>query len=176
MKIAITGPEGCGKSILASALSNYFSCPLVTDYCNYFLDHHENKEISKDDLIKIASGKLNLERQAQTQRNKLVISDGELTMLKIWSEFKFTSCSEELKSLIKKQHYDLYLLISPDTISTKYEFKREDPSLRKYFFNAFKKEFDEKNVNYIIIEGEFYSRKKRAVEAIERLLLNKSSL
>ena len=93
-------------------------------------------------------------------------------MLKVWSEFKFSSCSEELKTLIRKQRYDLYLLISPEPGQIKYAFKREDPSLRNYFFNAFKKEFDERRINYTVLNGDFYLRKKKAVE----VLLKKTNL
>ena len=171
LKIAVTGPEGSGKTILATTLANYFQCPVVRDYSDYYLNRHEEEEITPEILLAIAKGKINWENEAlkNSPRSKIIIADGDLFMLKVWSEFKFNNCPENLKDLICKTLYDLYILTKPEK-SPKYPFKREEQSLRMYFFNAFKKEFDEKNLSYTIVEGDFYSRKKQAVDRIQNLL------
>lgn len=173
IKIAVTGPEGSGKSILAAALGHYFKFPIVEDPCEYFLTKETETEITPKLLVQIANKKLQKEKEILLNQPKCLISDGELLMLKIWSEYKFNSYPPDLKELVNQQYYDLYILTKPEALP-KYPFIREDQSLRMYFFNAFKKEFTEKQLSYLIAEGDFYPRKKLAVDAIENLLANEA--
>lgn len=168
LKVAIIGPEGSGKSLMATALVSYFDCPVIEDYCEYYLDRHEGK-ITEDDLVKIAEGKVRAEEKASSDDIKFIISDNELISLKIWSDFKFHTCSYKLKQLVNHQYYDLYLLIKPDGKVSR-QLRREDPTLQNYFYNAYKQALDDNELPYIIISGTFYDRKKTAVREIEKLL------
>lgn len=168
LKVAITGPEGSGKSLMATALASYFNCPVIEDYCEYYLDRHEGK-ITEDDLVKIAGGKIRAVEKASSDDLECIISDNELISLKIWSYFKFHSYGDELKQLVNHQYYDLYLLIQPDE-RVYGNLRREDPTLQNYFYNAYKKELNDNGLPYTIISGTFYDRKKTAVREIEKLL------
>lgn len=168
IKIAVTGPEASGKTILAQALARYFACPVIEDCYEDFFLKQEIKDLKEEDYIKLAKDKLQAEKEKLEDKPIIVISDCELLTLKIWQEFKMNSYSENLKQLVNQQFYHLYLLTKPESKFT-YPFKAEDPSLRNYFFNAYKKELDEANLKYKIIEGDFYERKKEAVIAIEKL-------
>ncbi|MGK7389359.1 MAG: AAA family ATPase [Candidatus Cyclobacteriaceae bacterium M2_1C_046] len=174
IKIAVTGPEGSGKSILATALARFFNCPLLEDSCEYYFNRNNHDKITPEILFNLAQIKIQKEKELLNNQPPCIVSDGELRMLKIWAEFKFNSCPVNLKKLIDQQHYDLYVLTKPET-NPQYPFKREDKTLRTYFLNAYKKELTENDLPYILVEGEFYSRKKEAVNKIESLLKKISS-
>ena len=164
IKIAVTGPEASGKTMLALALSRYLNAKFIEDYCSYVLDRKEGN-YSIDDIISIANRKIKALNEFSL-KDDLIVSDNELLSLKIWCEFAFNQYPETLRSLVNQQYYDLYLLNTPNDMDT---LRREDPKLRNYFFNAHKKELDDNKLPYLVLEGDFYNRKKMAVEAIQNL-------
>ena len=95
MKIAITGPESSGKTTLTEKLAIKYNASSVPEFArNYLLDR--NGIYNQQDLDTIAIGQVNSLEAIQTN---FLICDTEMTVIKIWSEFKYKSCSETILNL-----------------------------------------------------------------------------
>ena len=99
-----------------------------------------------------------------------MICDTNLIVIKIWSEYKYGGCNNEILEMIKKRKYDLHLLTDLD-VPWSEDPQREHPHLRDFFYTVYKNELAARNLPFIEIGGEFYERKKKAIEAIDALLL-----
>jgi nicotinamide riboside kinase len=83
----------------------------------------------------------------------LVVYDTEVLVLKIWSDFKYGSCSKLILDELSQQKIDLYLLCAPD-IPYEEDILRENPNDRVELFEIYKNELKQMNANFIIIEGD----------------------
>jgi NadR type nicotinamide-nucleotide adenylyltransferase len=168
-RVVVIGPESTGKSTLAASLATHYKTIWVPEYAREFIDRL-NREYEEKDLLDIALGQVAYEVNLEPKANKVLICDTNLIVIKIWSEYKYGACNPEILDLIKKRTYDLYLLTYVDVPWTD-DPQREHPHLRDFFYSAYKNELTSRNLPYIEISGEFYERKKRAIEAIDSLLL-----
>ncbi len=167
-KVVIVGPECTGKSTLSSLLAKYYNTVWVPEYARQYIDRLD-RPYEKNDLLTIAKGQLELEDRKIEAANKVLICDTELNVIKIWSEHKYGDCEEEILQLMEQRTYDLYLLTGID-MPWEDDPQRENPDLREYFYDAFKKELLRQKVNFIELSGSYHERKKKAVEAIDILL------
>lgn len=164
-KIAVVGPESTGKSTLAQALAEHYKTVWVPEYARGYLDQLMIP-YEQSDLIKIANGQLRLEDEWQTIANKLLICDTNLIVIKIWSEFKFGTCSEEIKEKMQNRKYDLHLLTDID-VPWQPDPQREHPDKRKELFELYEAELKNQNILYSIIRGENQERIESAIKTID---------
>lgn len=73
-KIAITGPESTGKSLLAEQLARYYNTVYVPEYAREYIDNL-NKPYNFDDILKIAKAQLKNEKLLETKANKILFCD-----------------------------------------------------------------------------------------------------
>ncbi|HEX9650465.1 MAG TPA: ATP-binding protein [Cyclobacteriaceae bacterium] len=168
-RVVVIGPESTGKSTLAASLATHYETIWVPEYAREFIDRL-NREYVEKDLLDIAKGQIASEVNLESKAKRILICDTNLIVLKIWSEYKYGACNPEILKLINKRTYDLYLLTSVD-VPWSDDPQREHPHLRDFFYTAYKNELIARNLPYVEISGEFYERKKRAIEAIDSLLL-----
>ncbi|MBL3657713.1 AAA family ATPase [Fulvivirga sediminis] len=168
-KVVITGPESTGKSTLSSLLAKQYQTVWVPEYARTYIDNLD-RDYEKDDLITIAQGQLNAEKaMAQKAQNNLLICDTELIVIKIWAEHKYGVCPHEIIKGIKENRYDLYLLTYID-IPWEDDPQRENPHLRQYFYDLFKKELEYFELPYVEINGGADERLAKASQAINSIL------
>ncbi|TRX61258.1 ATP-binding protein [Fulvivirga sp. M361] len=167
-KVVVIGPECSGKTTLSSSLATYYNTTWVPEYARYYIDRLD-RPYNEADLLPIAKGQLLSEDQWTKKADRIVICDTNLLVIKIWQEYKYGDCYPKVLEMIKGRTYDLYLLTHVD-IPWKEDPQRENPHLRDFFFHLFKKELEEKGLPFIEIKGEFHSRKKTAIDAIDNLL------
>lgn len=172
IKIAITGPESTGKSTLAAQLAKYFNTRCVPEYARQYIDKLD-RPYRYEDLKEIAKGQLLSEKKLETEVDRLLFCDTELTVIKIWSEHKYQKVDQFISKGISLQHYDLYLLMDVDLPWT-YDPQREHPDKRKYFFNWFERELKTYQRPYHIIGGDKTQRFNNALTAIETHLYKMS--
>jgi NadR type nicotinamide-nucleotide adenylyltransferase len=169
LKIAITGPESTGKSTLACTLADHYQTLWVPEYAREYLDKL-NRPYTFNDVEKIAREQIALEDKLRSEEKKVLICDTELIVIKIWMEYKYQLVPDWIVSEIKNRKYDVYLLCNID-IPWEPDPLRENPELREFFFNWFKKEINEIKGNYIIISGNQQQRTQIATNAIDQLLV-----
>lgn len=167
-KVVVIGPECTGKSELSQFLADHFKTEWVAEYARAYL----NKLIrsyEQSDLTKITHGQVRMEEEWMQDANKILICDTNAIVVKVWSEFKFGNCEPEILKVIQERKYDLYLLTYID-IPWEEDPQREHPDKREHFFEIFKKEVEKSGVPYVIIDGVREERRKKGIEAIEKLL------
>jgi len=137
VKIAITGPESTGKSVISQQLADHYTTVWVPEYARVYLLQIE-RSYNYDDILQIAKGQMESEKAFEPIANGLMFSDTELLVTKIWCEVKFGKCHRWIEDNIWMQDYDLYLLMDID-LPWEYDPMREHPARREFLFNLYKK-------------------------------------
>ncbi|MBL6449892.1 ATP-binding protein [Fulvivirga sp. 29W222] len=171
-KVVVIGPECTGKSTLSSKLAEHYNTCWVEEYARQYIDELD-RPYEAEDLLKIAQGQLANEDKLTAKARKLLICDTNLIVIKIWSEFKYGFCHQEILDGINSRKYGLYLLTSID-LPWEDDPQRENPELRDYFHNLFKSTLRELNLPYVEIKGELSERKLTAIKAINEFLTPQS--
>ena len=167
-KVCVTGPECTGKSELSQYLAEYFQTCWVKEYARAYLDKL-NHAYQQNDLTKIAHGQLRMEDEWINDANRVMICDTNLITIKIWSEFKYGNCEQEIINRMNSRTYDLYLLCNID-IPWQEDPQREHPDKREELWSIYKNEIIKSGVPFIEISGDRAARTKKATDAISSLL------
>jgi len=168
IRIAITGPESTGKSQLSEKLATHFNTVFVPEFAREYIGHL-NREYNFDDLEIIAKGQIAAQKKAEKKANSLIFCDTELTVIKIWAEYKYQKSPEWVTKKLSKFTYDLYLLCDVD-LPWEFDPQREHPDLRSYFFNLYKNELMRRNLNFSLISGHNDERVNCAIRAVDKML------
>lgn len=172
IKIAITGPESTGKSTLAKELAKYYQTIYVPEYARTYMDQL-NRPYTLEDIIQIAQGQLASEVEKLKQAQKILFSDTESLVTKIWSAHAYQTCPTWIEEQWQKQIYDLYLLMNID-LPWQADEQREHPHLRDFFFQWYKKNLEEAARPFVIISGLGEERLQQAIQEIDKILKNAS--
>ncbi len=164
-KIAITGPESTGKSMLSVNLANYYKTVFVPEFAREYINNLGRSYV-QDDILTIAHGQINNENTFIEQAKKYLFCDTELTVCKIWSIVKYENCNPLILKLLEDTPYDFYLLTDID-LPWEYDPQREHPHFRMQLFNMYKTELELAQKPYAIIQGSGEARVKNAIHAIE---------
>jgi NadR type nicotinamide-nucleotide adenylyltransferase len=167
-KIAIIGPECTGKSELSQFLANHYQADWVPEYARAYIDNLP-QPYTQDDLLKIAHGQLRVEDEYARDAKKLLFCDTNLYVIKIWSEFKYGNCAEEILQQIETRRYDLYLLTYVD-IPWQEDPQREHPARREELYQIYYQQMKAQSVPFVEIKGEREQRQSAAIKAIDALL------
>ena len=170
-KVAVIGPECTGKSDLSEFLAAYYKTEWVPEYARGYLENLV-RPYEQHDLLTIAHGQMRLEDKYEKDCNNLMICDTNLYVLKVWSEFKFGNCSPEILRHIADRKYDLYLLTFID-LPWIADPLREHPHKREELYNLYLKEMKAQQVPCVEIKGLGDERRRKAVDAIEKILIKK---
>ncbi|AZN36066.1 AAA family ATPase [Iodobacter ciconiae] len=165
MKIAIVGPESCGKSTLAHDLAGTLKAPWVPEYARGYFAQKGTSHYDLSDITAIARGQLVAEA---AHHAPLLICDTTVLVCKIWAEVRYGHCPDTLAALYHPQDYALHLLTRPD-IPWEPDPLRENPSDRDYLFDLYEADLKTSGVNYQIVKGSREARLAIAVEAILKL-------
>ena len=167
IKVAITGPESTGKSTLASALASHYHTIWVPEFARDYLNNL-GRPYSFEDVEKIAFGQINTEDKLTATANNILFCDTELSVIKVWMQYKYHFVPDWINAEIAKRHYDLFFLCDID-MPWEPDPQRENPDLRRFFFDWFVKEIESNNQNYKIVSGNQQKRLQAAVEVIDQL-------
>lgn len=164
-RIAITGPESSGKTTLSKELATKYNSTWFREYAReYLLERNGLYAIA--DLDKIAKGQIQL-WDSNTQ-DSFLFYDTEMLVLKIWSEFKYKTCSAYILSELKKQHFDHYFLCRPD-IEWEEDLLREHPEQREELFDLYLTELKTLELPFTIVEGDMENRLRICSGIIQKL-------
>ncbi len=155
-RFAITGPESSGKTTLTIALAKHYDCSCAPEFAREFLMKRKGV-YTKEDLDMIAKGQLDLWKKLGDK--SLLFCDTEMLVLKIWSDFKYDSCSKFITEALDQQQFDHYFLCRPD-IPWEEDTLREHPEQREELFILYKKELQERKMPFTIVEGFLENRIK----------------
>jgi deoxyadenosine/deoxycytidine kinase len=140
-KIAITGPESTGKSILAEQLAFHFHTAWVPEYAREYLENI-GRPYEEKDILSIAKGQLASEAAYMKSADKYLFCDTELLVTKI------------------------YLLCDIDR-PWEYDPMREHPDKRQYLYDLYYNELNNRRFPFAVIRGTGAGRLPFAVKTIE---------
>lgn len=171
-RIVLTGPESTGKTTMAKQLAEHYKTAWVEEYGR---EHFVNKggKLVLEDIVEIAKGQLKREDEAVFKANKLLFCDTDLIVTQIWSEIYFKECPAEVTALSLERNYDLYLLMDID-IPWEDDGTREFPHLRQWHFNRLKEELDTRELNYVVVTGDYKERISFACQIIDKKMQHDS--
>jgi len=173
IKIAITGPESTGKTLISSQLADHYQTVYVPEFARIHL-MKSSGHYDFDDLLIIAEGQKKTEEVFETIANKLLFSDTEMTVMKIWSEVKYGTCHPWILEQLEIQTYDLFLLMDID-LPWQPDPLREHPHRREEIYRLYNANLEKSGVNYKKISGIGEERLKNAIREVELLLSNFTS-
>lgn len=169
-RVALVGPESCGKSFLAEQLAAHFQTVFVEEYGRTYCERF-GMDLNELDFAHIAGGQLYREDEMARQANKLLFCDTDLIITQVWSEIYFKGrCQPWIMGADHGRKYDLYLLLAPD-IPWVNDGLREYEAQREGMFERLRQELESRNLPYVIIRGDYEARSRLAIESVEKLLV-----
>jgi NadR type nicotinamide-nucleotide adenylyltransferase len=165
LKIAITGPESTGKSMLAKQLAEHYNTVWVPEYAREYINKLD-RPYNQEDILEIAKGQIRSETAICRQATDLLICDTELIVTKIWSEVKYGNCDPWILNKIESHKYHLYLLCDID-IPWSEDPQREHPHLREHLRNLYRKELLASELPFFIVSGIGHQRLDNAIRIID---------
>lgn len=169
-KIAVTGPESTGKSILSKDLAEHFNTRFVPEYARIYLQNFD-RQYTAEDIVAITKGQQELIQKEENKFPKILIADTEVVVCKIWMEYVFKRSDNYIDKALLDQYFDFYLLCYIDLPWT-YDPLRENPDFneRKNLFNIYKNQLETMKVPYGIVQGFGNERLKNALKLIKPYL------
>ncbi len=167
LKVAITGPESTGKSMLASALAEYYDTCYNPEYAREYLQSI-NRQYTYDDVVHIGLKQMNSELQMLQKANKVLFCDTDLLVIKTWMDFKYQKHPRWVADWIISGGYDLFILCNID-IPWEPDPLREHPEARQELFNIYYNELNNNSLNFIIASGSHHERMKQSTQTISNL-------
>ena len=166
-KIAFTGPESTGKTTLSKLVSETYNGIYIQEFAREYLEKTKGV-YQEEDLVHIAEGQFNLNSESNNHTNQLIVSDTDLTVLMVWSLYKYKRIHPRIKQLFELEQFDFLFLCDTD-VPWEYDPLREHPNERNEILDLFKRILKENNRNYILLSGSIEDR----LEKIKTLLKEK---
>lgn len=164
-KIAITGPESTGKSLLAEKLARHYRTVWNPEYSRVYLDKLDHP-YQETDILRIAKGQIREECRKEKQASGYLFCDTELIVTKIWSEVKYKRCHPWILRMIEKHRYDLFLLCDID-LPWEPDPLREHPDKRDFLFNLYYKELTDRKFPFYVVTGTGNTRTVNTISFID---------
>lgn len=172
IRVVLYGPESTGKTCLAKELAEYYDTVYVKEFSRIYAEAkaQNNLRLTKEDVLPIAIGQIQLENEQIKKANKLLICDTDLLETQVYSEFYYNGfCPDLVKNYAGRNHYDLYFLTYID-MPWEADGIRDQPETRLQMFNAFKQALVNSKKRFVLIEGSFEERLNICKKQIDKLL------
>lgn len=172
LRIAIVGPESCGKSTLAADLAQALQrCGVAVAVVPEFArDYYATRAYvpTPADILAIAHGQLTAEA-ALAEQGQVLLCDSTVLTCRIWAEVAFGVAEPALLALNRPQDYALTLLAAAD-IPWQYDPLRSHPEQRDWLFGLYRAALDAAAVDYRVLAGSRQQRLAAVWPALRGLL------
>jgi nicotinamide riboside kinase len=173
IRIAITGPECCGKSTLCNWLSErIFDARVVKEYAREYL-HKKGKGYvySQDDVLSIARKTSELLNKAFKSNCDALIVDTDFYVLDIWWRERFGESNEEIAMMKETYDFDFYLVCQPD-LPWVADPQRENADDRDRLFAIYMEDLFNDGKTVEVVKGTGEERMQQVLDKILRRFPN----
>jgi nicotinamide riboside kinase len=151
LKVAFTGPESSGKTTISRRFADLMDGIWVGEFAREYLQDKQTYDLV--DLDKIAKGQM----EKWHIEGELIVADTDITVIKIWTEYRFKTCSNFIQEAYYNQKFDHYFLCRPD-MPWEEDPLRENPNERDQLFEIYHDELIKMNRPFSILEGNVEER------------------
>lgn len=171
IRVVLTGSESTGKSVLAEQLADYYDAELVPEFVRQFaVEKGVGVPITSDDTEAVARGQIALEDQHAARARDIVVMDTDLLSTAVYCVHYFGSCPEWIQHAARERRPDLYLLLDID-VPWVPDGVRDREMARGELQQLFRHAVAASGSPYVTISGQWDERFRRAVNAIDELLV-----
>ena len=168
-RIAIVGPESCGKSTLAAALAQRWQqqgqrVAVVAEYARDYYAHRPYQPTPQH-ILAIARGQLAAEQAALAAGADILLCDTTVLTCRIWAEVAFGQAEPALLALNRPQDYTLTLLAAAD-LPWQPDPLRSHPEARDWLLGLYRQALDDAAVDYRLVSGHGDTRLAAAWQAL----------
>jgi nicotinamide riboside kinase len=173
IRIAITGPECCGKSTLCGWLSErIFDARVVKEYAREYLTRKGAAyQYTQDDVLQIARKTSELLTKAFKSNSDALIVDTDFYVLDIWWRERYGTSNEEIAMMKETFDFDLYLVCRPD-VPWEQDPLRENPNDRDRLFAMYIEDLFNDGKTVEVVKGTGDARMQEALDKILRRFPN----
>ena len=169
-RIAIIGPESCGKTTLARRLAAVFRTVHVPEFARSYLEATDPlKYPDLDDIGIISAGHAASEDALARQANRVLFLDTDHICTAVWSEVAWGQVPPSVEAEIAARSYDLRLLLADD-VPFATDPLRYAGHERQMKLGHFTDALDRRGLAYKIINGGWQERTKKAAIAVDMLM------
>ena len=174
-KVLLIGGESVGKSTLTINLANYYNTNYIDEAGRELSEKSGNDELMlPEDFTEILlRHKINEIEMLQTS-NKVLFVDTDCLITKFYLQFLETNEQERIENeqladaINAINNFDLVLFLEPDVEFVQDGTRTEEiKKNREKYSNKIKSIFDEKNIKYHCITGNYQKRFLKAIELID---------
>jgi HTH-type transcriptional repressor of NAD biosynthesis genes len=167
-RVVCFGPESTGKSTLAARLAAHYRTVWVPEWARAHLDP-QGGACTAADIDLIGLGQAASEDSLARQANRVLICDTDTLTTTIWSEVYFGGVPPWLMRSARRRVHDLYLLCDID-VPWVDDRQRDMPHRRQEFIERCRRTLEEHGRPFVWIRGDWETRFRTAVAAIDNLL------
>lgn len=167
-RVALTGSECTGKTVLAEELARRFGCPWVPEHSrDYAL--RKGAPLGPGDVLPIARGQLEAEALAAGRADELLLLDTDLLSTLVYARHYYGACPAWVELAARERRADLYLLTHPD-IPWQPDGVRDRGDRREEMHTLFEAALRELDCPVVHVRGSWDERCATAEEAVAQLL------
>jgi nicotinamide riboside kinase len=171
LRVAVVGPESCGKTTLIAALAARLrSAGIAVAVADEYAREYYARRVYRptpDDVLSIARGQLAAEARALRPETRVLLCDSTVLTCVIWSEVAFGAAAPELAGLSSPRDYGLTLLPRPD-IAWQSDPLRSHPQARAMLLGRYRRALRTAGVSAVEVSGNGAARVEMAWDALRR--------
>ncbi|MGH6940297.1 AAA family ATPase [Hypericibacter sp.] len=169
-RVAIIGPESCGKTTLARRLAAAHRTVHVPEFARSYLEATDPaKYPDLADIGIIGAGHAASEDALARQASRLLVLDTDHLCTAVWSEVALGQVPAPVEAEIAARPYDLRLLLADDVpfAPDPLRYAGQERQMKLVHFTD---ALDRRGLAYKIIDGGWTERTKKAASAVDALM------
>lgn len=172
LKVVLFGPESTGKTSLAEELAHHYNTLYVPEFSRILAETKgaQGMMLTKDDVLPIAVGQMQLENKQAYKCNRLLICDTDLLETEVYAKYYYEGyCPDSVEKYARINHYDLYLLTYID-VPWEADGIRDQPKNRLQMYHMFEQALIDLKRPFVVVKGSFEERLQICKTQIDKLL------
>lgn len=164
----ITGPESTGKTELAKALANQFSCNWEPESARDYVQKLNGKYTYAD--VEIIAKKQIQQFEQAIKSNEMCFFDTGLIITKVWFDIVYNRCPTWLIEAINRLPQFVHLLCNTDLPWQADSVRENGGEMRQKLFEIYQVELNAFGFPYYIISGKGSERINSAIKSLHKHL------